>query len=47
MEGINLNLVSHIMLLVESKYGTHLSEGERKRRREQEREREIALRVRA
>lgn len=39
MEGINLNLVSHV-LLVESKYGTHLSERERERRREQERERD-------
>lgn len=29
MEGINLNLVTHIKLLVEPKYGTHLSEKER------------------
>lgn len=33
MEGINLNLVSHIMLLVESEYGTHFSERKRARER--------------
>lgn len=45
MEGINLNLVSHIMLLVESKYGTYLSETEIGR--EREREREVASQVSA
>lgn len=29
MEEINLQLVSHIKLLVEPKYGTHLSEKEK------------------
>lgn len=40
MEGINLNLVSHKMLLVESKYGTHLSAREEVREKAREREKE-------
>lgn len=38
MEGINLNSVSHVMLLVESKYSAHLSKRERERERKSKRE---------
>ena len=41
MDGINLNIVSHTTLLVESKYGAERereSEGERGSERERERE---------